>query len=98
MVDLRAGASCGARWEASCGVSCGLSIFGPWEAKSGQLGLWELGVGASGGFGSKVLKVWREYFLPGGLRGARGGQRLGRADYQQLSLEGFQLFWHWYET
>ena len=33
-----------------------------------------------------------------GVRGARGGQRLGRADYQQLSLEGFQLFWHWCET
>ena len=59
------GASCGARCGASCGVSCGLSIFGLWEAKSGQLGLWE-------------LEVWPEYFLPGGLRGASGGQRLGR--------------------
>ena len=76
MVDLRAGASCGARWEASCGVSCGLSIFGLWEAKSGQLGLWELCVGASCGFGSCVLEEWLEYFLPEGLRGASGGQRL----------------------
>ena len=72
MVDLRAGASCGARWEASCGVSCGLSIFGLWEAKSGQLGLWELGEGASCSLGSWVLKVWLEYILPGGLRGTSG--------------------------
>ena len=29
-----------------------LEYLWPWEAKSGQLGLWELGVGASCGFGS----------------------------------------------
>ena len=49
-----------------------LEYLSLWEAKSGQLGLWELGEGASCGFGSWVLKVWLEYILPGGLRGASG--------------------------